>query len=186
MPGGPDYPLDTSTRYTREQLAQLVALRAWDTIQGIVHTPEGDIRTWALGTGITAARRELHTALAYLDLADVNADAHAKDLRARLDRIEATIDRLASGAAAQQELLDRIVAFLGVVLPAWQSLTEVNEGDEMGIALPSAAASGLTVEVMALQRKPGFSHEEVVQIDPPAGTLVARGSTVRVQVNFEG
>ena len=183
MPGGPDYPLDTSTRYPPKQFA---SLRAWDAIHGVIHTPEGDIRTWPIAAGITGVRRELHTALAYLDLADVDADARAKDVRARLDRIETTVDRMASGAAAQQDLLDRIVAFLGVLVPAWHSLTEVNEGDEMGIALPSAAASGLTVEVVALQREPGFAHEEVVRIDPPAGALVARGSTVRVQVNFEG
>ena len=186
MPGGPDYPVDTSTRYTRERLAQLVALRAWDTVQGIIHTPEGDIRTWALGGGITAARRDLHTALAYLDLADINADEHVKDVRARLHRIEASVDRLEAGAAAQQELLDRVMNFLGVVVPAWHSLAEVHEGDEMGVALLSAAALGLTAEVVALQREPGFAHEEVVQIEPPAGTLVARGSTVRVQINFEG
>ena len=76
--------------------------------------------------------------------------------------------------------------FLGVVVPAWHSLTEVHEGDEMGVALLSAAALGLTAQVVALQREPGFAHEEVVRIEPPAGTLVARGSTVRVQVNFEG
>ena len=115
-------------------------------------------------------------------------EPHARPsaVRTRLDQIEAAVDTLAGGLAAQQEALDRLVGYLGVVVPDWHSLTEVNEGDEMGGALLSAAALGLAVEVVPLQREPGFAHEEVVRLEPPAGTLVVRGATVRVHVNLEG
>ena len=96
-------------------------------------------------------------------------EPHARPsaVRTRLDQIEAAVDTLAAGLAAQQEALDRLVGYLGVVVPDWHSLTEVNEGDEMGGALLSAAALGLAVEVVPLQREPGFAHEEVVRLEPP-------------------
>jgi hypothetical protein len=75
---------------------------------------------------------------------------------------------------------------LAAPIPDWPNLTEVNEGDDMGIVRPSAAQLGLTVEIIALQREPGFDHEQVVSIDPPAGTLAPLTRRVRVKVNFEG
>ena len=75
---------------------------------------------------------------------------------------------------------------LAAPIPNWPNLTEVNEGDDMGIVRPSAAQLGLTVEIIALQQEPGFAHEQVVSIDPPAGTLAPLTRLVRVTVNFEG
>lgn len=97
----------------------------------------------------------------------------ADDARRRLDRLE---DRLT-----------RLTAFIGAAeIPAWNTRTEVEEGDEMGIVYPSAAELGLVVDYVALQREPGYVHEEVVSISPPPGTLVARGATVVVTLNLEG
>ena len=56
----------------------------------------------------------------------------------------------------------------------------------MGLTMPSAQSLGLVIEIIALQREPGFGHEEIVSMEPEAGTLVARGSTVRVRMNFMG
>lgn len=99
--------------------------------------------------------------------------AFADDARRRLDLLE---DRLA-----------RLTQFVGAAeVPAWISRTEVEEGDDMGLVRPSAAELGLTVEYVALQREPGFGHEDVVRIDPPAGTLVPRGATVQVTINLQG
>ena len=47
---------------------------------------------------------------------------------------------------------------------------------------PSAARLGLTVEIIALQKQPGFDNEQVVAIDPPAGTLAPLTRLVRVTV----
>jgi hypothetical protein len=71
-------------------------------------------------------------------------------------------------------------------VPAWLTLKEVQEGDEMGISHPSANEFGLKTEIISLQHEPGFGHGDVVSIDPIAGTFVARGRVVRVSVNFEG
>ena len=99
--------------------------------------------------------------------------ALADDARRRLDRLE---DRLT-----------RLTAYVGAAeIPAWTTRTEVEEGDEMGIVYPSAAELGLTVDYVVLQQEPGYGHEDVVSIDPPPGTLAARGSTVRVTINLEG
>ena len=71
-------------------------------------------------------------------------------------------------------------------IPDGPNLTEVNEGDDMAIVRPSATQLGLTVEIIALNHEPGFDHEQVVAIDPPAGRLVPLTQPVRVTVNFEG
>jgi hypothetical protein len=82
--------------------------------------------------------------------------------------------------------LTRRTRELAAPIPDWPNLTEVNEGDDMGIVRPSAAQLGLTVEIIALQQEPGFDHEQVVSIDPPAGTLAPLTQPIRVTVNFEG
>jgi beta-lactam-binding protein with PASTA domain len=97
-----------------------------------------------------------------------------------------TVASIAAALATQQSSIDAVVGFLGVIVPAWQTLTEVQQGDEMGMVRPSAEQLGLVADIIALQREPGFDHEAVVSMDPPAGTLVARGSTVHVRVNFQG
>lgn len=97
----------------------------------------------------------------------------ADDARRRLDRLE---DRLT-----------RLTAFIGAAeVPDWKTRTEVEQGDEMGVLYPSAAELGLVIDYVVLQREPGYSHEEVVSISPPPGTLAARGSTVVVTLNLEG
>ncbi|TFV61570.1 hypothetical protein E4P42_01365 [Mycobacterium sp. PS03-16] len=75
---------------------------------------------------------------------------------------------------------------MSAVVPDWQDLTEINEGDDMGVVRPSAESLGLLVGVVALQNHPGFHHERVVSIDPAPGTLQRLVDPVTVQVNFEG
>ena len=186
MPGGPDYPNDSSARFPQEGLAALTSLRARDNIQGVIHTGEGDIRTWVISDEVMAARRDLYRALAYLDIADVAADARHTALLQRLTEIDGQVDALTVSVASQQATLTKIVDFLGVVIPEWMTLTEVQQGDEMGIVHPSAGELGLVTDIVPLQLEPGFGHEDVVSMEPPAGTLVARGSTVRIRVNFHG
>jgi hypothetical protein len=66
-----------------------------------------------------------------------------------------------------------------VEIPAWETQEEVEHGDEMGMVHASAASLGLAVEYSFAQDLPGHGHGEVLSIDPPAGSLVATGSTVR-------
>ena len=62
----------------------------------------------------------------------------------------------------------------------------MENGDDMGVAVRSAADLELLVDFVILQREPGFGHEDVVSIEPPAGTLVVKGSRVKVTLNLEG
>jgi hypothetical protein len=73
-----------------------------------------------------------------------------------------------------------------VVIPEWRTRTEVESGDDMGMVSPPASELGLTVEFEIDQRNPDFSHEDVISITPPAGTMVKRGSTVTIRINLEG
>ncbi|MFI6959882.1 hypothetical protein ACIBJI_41270 [Nocardia sp. NPDC050408] len=75
---------------------------------------------------------------------------------------------------------------LSAVIPDWPTLTEVNEGDDMGIVRPSSRSLGLLIDIVALQQEPGFDHEQVVSIDPPPGTLQHLVDPVEIKVNFEG
>lgn len=88
---------------------------------------------------------------------------------------------------ALERTVDGIVQLVGAaVIPRWRTKTEVEEGDDMGMATKSAAELGLVVEYEIDQLNPNFDHEEVISITPSAGTLVLRGSTVVVRINLEG
>ncbi|PEY40980.1 peptidase C1 [Bacillus cereus] len=74
----------------------------------------------------------------------------------------------------------------GVTVPDWETKEEVERGDDMGVSTPNAESIGLQVEYNFLQHEPGFAHEDIVQIEPAPGSLLSKGSTVRVFVNLEG
>jgi hypothetical protein len=131
-------------------------------------------------------RSEVYTALAYLDVADIQSAQRHNEVVDRLAEVTAAVDSLKAAVDEQSRLLQQVAGFLGVSVPAWLNLTEVNEGDDMGLVRPSAAQLGLTVEIIPLQLEPGFGHEDVVSIDPAPGTFVARGTLVHVRVNFQG
>jgi hypothetical protein len=99
--------------------------------------------------------------------------AHLDDLYARMQGLENTVRALVELTGA-------------VIIPPWRTKNEVDEGDDMGMSTPSAAALGLTVEFLIDQRNPNFEHEDVISIVPPPGTPVMRGSTVTVTINLEG
>jgi len=160
--------------------------RAANNIQGIILTPEGDIRTWVISAGVQNIQKNLITALAYLEVADRVAAEHNAAVSADVLNLRTEVRQLRDAVDENSKLLQALVGFLGVIVPGWRNRTEIENGDDMGMHIPSADAIGLVVEIVALQREPGFEHEEVVSMDPPAGTLVARGSTIRVRMNFEG
>src|SRR5215212_6724008 len=119
--------------------------------------------------------KDLITALAYLDI----ADRRLRSLPIQVQELRGEVREIRDGVRQLQD-------FLGVIVPNWRNRNEIEQGDDMGILIPSADAIGLIVEIVPLQLEPGFEHEEVVSMEPPAGTLVARGSTVRVRMNFTG
>jgi hypothetical protein len=124
----------------------------------------GDLKLAGLAVGATVA--SLQSALASIQAA-------SGAMGARLDTLERTVASLVELVGA-------------VVIPAWRTKTEVEQGDDMGMWAPSAEQLGLTVEYEIDQRNPNFGHEDVISITPPAGTAVMRGSTIVVRINLEG
>lgn len=122
---------------------------------------------------VKVAGKALSATLAGLQSAIEALQRSSGGLEPRVDVLERTVEGLVqlSGAA---------------VIPPWRNRTEVEEGDDMGMSVRSAADLGLVVEYQIDQRNPDFDHGDVISIMPPAGTLVLRGSTVVVRINLEG
>ena len=139
MPGGPDYPLDTSQRFTLAKRNDIKTPMARTEVQGIIHAPSGDINNWVTAQSVAEVRRQMVTALAYLDVADLVQDK----ISTAVARVADAVGRLDSAVASQSHLLQQVAGFLGVFVPAWLTLKEVQEGDEMGISRPSANELGL-------------------------------------------
>jgi hypothetical protein len=193
MPRGRNYPHDQSTKYSLEVRDRIRSFPAANHIQGIILTPEGDVRTWVISAGVQSSHRDLITALAYLDIADrVAAEHDAREeqrnaaINAEVLNLHNDVQQLRDAVEHSASLVQALVNFLGVIVPAWRNREEIERGDDMGLVVPSAESIGLVVEIIPLQLEPGFGHEEVVSMQPSAGTLVARGSTVRVRMNFQG
>jgi serine/threonine-protein kinase len=66
-----------------------------------------------------------------------------------------------------------------VAVPDW-----VGRGREE--ALAQAQASGLVMEVAEMRHDPGLAVDRIVQQDPPPGTQVRHGRTIRVVVSLGG
>lgn len=103
----------------------------------------------------------------------VRLGAQLAEAHARIYQLEQTMGALAELVGA-------------VFVPQWRTKKEVEEGDDMGLVTPSAGELGLVVEYEFDQLNPGFGHEDVVSMTPPAGTPVRRGSTVKVRINLQG
>jgi len=101
--------------------------------------------------------------------------------------VNAVISALQSTITVLQDRVAQLAALAGVVvIPSWRTKTEVDEGDDMGMSVPSAEELGLIVEFQFDQNNPNFADQDVETISPPAGTLVSRGSTVVVVINLAG
>jgi hypothetical protein len=181
------YPLDVSTRYPESVIVGTPVVRARDRISGLtVHPDTDDLTNEVLYKLIRAVWINSHKTLAYCDVIDLAqeaatqaaATAHA-DLSNRLAAVSAEVATLRTS-------IETLTAFFGVTVPAWINKEEVERGDDMGIARPSADSLGLVVNFAFARQEPGFAHEDVVSIAPTAGSLVARGSTVTVTLNLEG
>lgn len=182
-PRPPSYPLDITPRFTtagREAIHNVVPVGAAAT--GVLHDAEGDVRKYILFNATRSARKEIYTLTAYADLIDLNV----ADLKDNAERIESKLSTLQQSFDAMNGTLQQLVNLFGAIIPAWINKREVERGDDMGIVRPSAEDLELIVEFESVRQAPGFGHEDVVSIRPPAGTLVKRGSTIAVVLNLEG
>jgi hypothetical protein len=187
----PDYPLDSSTRFTVATRNAITRLRGSDAIHGLVISPQtGDVTNDALAGPISSIKRDQILELAYSDVIDKKIDqlqlAIAR-LESRLGVIGNSVQGVSSALEELRSRQDGIIELLdGVTVPNWRTREEVESGDDMGMVTPSAESIGLLVEFHMLQREPGFAHEDVVRIVPTPGSLLRRGSTVQVSLNLEG
>jgi hypothetical protein len=191
MPPSPrpaNYPLDVTPRFTtlqQKNIGQRIGPMG-NAANGLLHDSDGDLRVHIAVNQVVNARRELYLALGYLDLIDLNVVT----LDDRFNQfVQQNNDKLASLKTSTDSLvtsLEKVIGFLGSVIPQWLTQEEVENGDDMGVTRLSAADLGLTVVFETVQNASGFGHQDVVEIRPPAGSLVARGSTVTIVINLEG
>ena len=158
-------------------------IRVEDNLQGLDINPRtGDVVTGVVYGAIHFVSALVWDALGYLDIIEQDT----LSTRRRLAETKAAVATVQAQIADLRASLDRLVDFLGVTIPAWINKTEVENGDDMGISRPSAASLDLTVNFQFERQVAGFAHEDVLSIDPTAGTLVKRGSSVTVTLNLEG
>jgi hypothetical protein len=190
MPRPPNYPLDVTARYTtqgRDAIGK--GIGPIGTGAGTLHYANGDLKVYVAHGQAKSANRDVYVALAYLDIIDTKVDRaneSAELLRTQVDALRLDIANLQAANALMAANLETVINFLGVVIPNWQTKQEVEEGDDMGMVNLSASELGLNVVFSFIQRAPGFAHEEVISISPPAGSLVSRGASVAVEINLEG
>lgn len=190
MPRPPNYPLDVTARFTtqgREAIGK--GIEPIGSGAGILHYPNGDLKVYVAHGQARSAHRDVYIALAYLDIIDTKVDTasgSAEVLRAQVDALRQDIANLQAANVLMVANLEKVINFLGVVIPNWQTKEEIEEGDDMGMVSLSASELGLNVVFSFIQRAPGFVHEQVISISPPAGSLVARGASVAVEINLEG
>jgi hypothetical protein len=190
MPRSANYPLDVTPRFTTAAQAALgKGIQPTGLTAGVVHTADGDLHAYVVFDAVQLAWKQVYATEAYVDLIDANVvalQAQATGLQTSLTSLQNSVAALQQTCAALVTSMDQIVSFIGIVVPAWTSKKEVEQGDDMGVDRKSAADLGLTVVYNESRQVPGFGQDDVVSIDPPAGTLVARGATVTVTLDIEG
>jgi hypothetical protein len=122
-----------------------------------------------------------------LDLAGVALKSTIAGLQSTLASVKAATGNAGERLEQIETIVGSLVNLIGaVVVPAWRTKIEVEEGDEMGMSVQSAEQLGLVVSFAFERLNPSFDHDDVVSIAPPAGTVLLRGSTVVVTINLEG
>jgi hypothetical protein len=184
------YPLDVSTRYPETVITRLPNVRARDRLSGLTVNPDtDDLTVEVVFKSVRSVFVNTHKILAYcdvIDLAQEKAATQVAELNQRVAALGQNLVEVKGEVAAIKASVESLIAFLGVRIPAWANKEEVENGDDMGMDRLSAAELGILVTFEFERLRPGFEHEQVISIDPPAGSLITRGSTVKVTLNLQG
>ena len=138
------YPLDVSTRFPQSVIDQMPLVRARDRISGLtVHPDTDDLTNETLYRLVKTVWANSHRALAYCDVMDLAQEAAG----ARLQVLEHGLQAVRTDIAGLQSSISSVVAFLGVVIPAWLNKEEVERGDDLGIVPTERSRPGTRGDV---------------------------------------
>jgi hypothetical protein len=187
-----DYPMDISERFPIADKPKRIWRAASHASGRIVDAHTGDMTVEAAYITVVAVWGDVYRTLAFADILDSEAKANSRTLRkigdstrrleTSVERLEAALSSLSQRAEAVRDAVDGLIEVSGAVsIPAWTTTEEVEHGDDMGMVHQSAHELGLTV-VYSPEWNPAADIREVLWTNPPAGSVVRRGSTVHVEI----
>ena len=174
---GSDLILDSPERRKEHQSSNRRAL-VHDLRDGLTINFNGDYPGGVTVNGDVVVTGDLFLGGTSVKSIQIQLELIRRMFSSRIDLLETTVASLVELAGAS-------------VIPPWRTKTDIEEGDNEvalggGPATLSAEELGLIIEFEFDRLNPAFQHEDVVSIDPVAGTAVKRGSTVKVTLNLEG
>ncbi len=165
----------------------LPAVHAFGPLQGAIVNPDtGDVTVSAVAGRQLDIAALIWDALGFLDIIDQQqaaADQRAAAQDAQLAETQRELKEMQSQLQLLHANVDKLINLFGVIIPDWGDREEVENGNEFvgEFFRPSATSLGLTVEFRTLTA-PGVHLDHVINISPPAGSLVQRGSTITVAI----
>ena len=173
-----DFMLDSPSRRRSEEGLRRALVH--NTTDGLTINFAGDYPGGVVVEGDLTVTGQIRTA-------GLDGPEDLKMLTEAVRQLKRDVGVLTSRLNDQTDRLAALTDLMGAsVVPPWQSLEEVEHGDDMGMLYGSAEQLGFIVEFVVLQAEPGLEHNQLVKIDPPPGTLLRKGSIVRITINRLG
>lgn len=172
----------TSLKFPPEKAGFAIPpVKAQSNIQGIIHTPEGDVRTWVISAGLNSVGRFLWNTLGALDIQDQQQVKTMDMLQAQQLKIDALQQALLT-LTVKLDPLVQLAQSLGVSVPDWKTRDDVENGRPDMTDVLSAAQAGLRATFTVIQDQ-GIAPRQIIEMNPETGTFVARGTEVLITVN---
>jgi hypothetical protein len=155
-------------------------------LSGVLVNPNtGDVTVSAVARRQIGIVAFLWDALGFLDIIDqqqAQFQQQAAAQNAQLSVLQQGLLQLQSQLQALQANMDTVLSFMGVWIPLWTVKSDVLTGISFltGIPVPTAASLGLIIEFVPSGTVGGLIPGSIIRIEPPAGTFVPRGSTVKI------
>ena len=170
--------LRVSKRFPPEQRNSLFTkLDANEPLKGLTHNPAtGDLTVALVFNSVVHLSAFIWDTLGFLDVIDQQQTEAAGQIAALRQEVAALTTQLAP--------VIEIVRSLGVAVPDWRSIDDVDNGRGVlsGDDVLSAKQAGLLVTFKEVDDPNATEQRAIVRIEPPVGTFVARGSEVLVLI----